>query len=170
MNEFVRTVPEELKHSFFFPEDKMTISSPMQGSDFHIPFMYEAAHFLGEEGLRPWDDPQHSIASLLQEWLNVKAELQADFAMRNTKAALNSMRKGSGLFVEFLHWTNNKPSILNPEIAYNDLHIKPVNIEERLQFIIERPNLFHSYMQLCELFVEQEKGYKKMMAMKNMKK
>ena len=41
------------------------------------------------------------------------------------------------------------------------LEMKPVNLEERLGFIISRPTLFHSYRQLTELMVEQEKLYAK---------
>jgi len=43
----------------------------------------------------------------------------------------------------------------------NDYLVKPVNVQERLNFIETKPRLYHSYVQLAELFSEQEKLFAK---------
>ena len=71
------------------------------------------------------------------------------------------MKKGIGLFLQFLFWSNDRPISAIESTPLNLLEIKPVNLEERLGFIISRPNLFHSYRQLSELMVEHEKLFAK---------
>jgi hypothetical protein len=71
------------------------------------------------------------------------------------------MKKGIGLFLQFLFWSNDKQIAVLANTSLSLLEVKPVNIDERLGFIISRPNLFHSYRQLSELMVEQEKLYAK---------
>ena len=78
-----------------------------------------------------------------------------------TKKHAKGMEKGIGLFIQFLSWSNDSQLTLKNLNQLTLLEIKPVNVEERLGFIISRPNLFHSYRQLSELMVEQEKLYAK---------
>ncbi|MGG0716731.1 YpoC family protein [Robertmurraya massiliosenegalensis] len=172
MNENRWTIPEELVHPFFFPEGKEIGVEPQYENQLNCqtPFIHDAAYFMGKDTVRPWETPEDSISTLLYEWLLVKEQLQTYFEKRNKDEALIFMRRGISYFIEFLHWTNGRPVILHPQIEYESLQIKPVNIKERFEFIMKRPNLFHSYMQLCELFLEQEKSFTKAIAMKKMKK
>ncbi len=166
------TIPEELVHPFFFSEGEEIVVDSLYEKQLncHSPFVHEAVYFSGKDTVRPWETPDKSISTLLQEWLLVKEQLQTHFENRNKKDTFIFMRKGISFFIEFLFWTNERPVILHPQIEYGSLQIKPVNIKERFEFIMDRPNLFHSYMQLCELFLEQEKSYKKAIAMKKMRK
>ena len=41
------------------------------------------------------------------------------------------------------------------------LQIKPINIRERVDYIVRNPNKFHSFIQLSEAFVEMEKLFRK---------
>jgi len=68
-----------------------------------------------------------------------------------------------GYFVAFLFWTNetNVPGILNLEQEIKQLRIKPINISERLDFIMSKPDNYHSFVQLCQLFEEFTKQYYK---------
>lgn len=120
--------------------------------------------------IKPWESPEESIASLLEKWSSLNEELHVLFEKRAQKEAAPVMEKGIDLFIEFLHWSNERPVESTSEIDFAGLKIKPVNIAERLNFIIARPTLFQSYMQLAELFIEQEKGYKKALAIKHLKK
>ncbi|WP_449620248.1 YpoC family protein [Robertmurraya sp. Marseille-Q9965] len=119
--------------------------------------------------IKPWESPEESVTVLLEQWGLLNEELHNLFEKRAQKEAKPVMEKGISLFIEFLHWSNGRPEITT-EIDYTGLKIKPVNIGERLNFIIARPTLFQSYMQLAELFVEQEKGFKKALAIKKLKK
>jgi hypothetical protein len=171
MHEIVIQVPKELTHPFFFPGGEIswnlfdqTCFNPQK------PFIYEAAYFHEMESLIPWSDTQASVKELLDEWDKTKDALQASFKKRERQAAAIQMKVGLGIFIEFLFWSNGQPVILYPKIDYRVLPIQPVNLHERLEFILSRPTLYHSYMQLVELMKEMEKAYEKAKALNNKKK
>jgi hypothetical protein len=118
--------------------------------------------FLEDLNLKdPADNLDEAITVLLTEWEKVKGELEKLFHHRDHKAAHNVMMKGIGLFIQFLYWSNDKQVIASKLEPIEELEIKPVNMDERLGFIISRPNLYHSYRQLTELITEQGKLYAK---------
>jgi hypothetical protein len=106
-------------------------------------------------------DNQLAVSTLLEEWQAIKFELEEYFRDRNQQGAKVLMDQGINLFIRFLHLTNEDISITRESIPFNEIPYKPVNVEERLSFIQSRPNLFHSFRQLSELMVEQEKQYVK---------
>jgi hypothetical protein len=120
-----------------------------------IPFMDEL------EWITPMENLDDSITLLLEEWERVKIELGLLYRNRDQKTTIIGMKKGIGLFLQFLVWSNDKQISALESTPLNLLEIKPVNLDERLGFIITRPNLFHSYRQLSELIVEHEKLYAK---------
>ncbi|SEM83779.1 hypothetical protein SAMN05192533_10688 [Mesobacillus persicus] len=152
-------VPIELQNSFFFPEcliewedNLVTTFNP------NHPFQYELGYYAGMEGLRPWETPEEGIPLLLKEWKKIKGQLEELFATRKTGAAIEPMKQSIALFVEILFWTNKGP-VRFPLMHIEELKIKPVNVIERLEFIIAKPQLYHSYIQLSELLIEQEKHF-----------
>lgn len=102
-----------------------------------------------------------AISRLLVDWVHIKTELEVLYRNRDQKSTIQGMKKGIGLFIQFLFWGNEKEINLKAFEPLERLEIKPVNLDERLGFIIRRPNLYHSYRQLSELMVEQEKLYAK---------
>lgn len=106
------------------------------------------------------DKNEVEISNLLTEWKNSKEELEVLFREREYKNAKVLMDKGIQLFTQFLAWSNDLPVTLNA-LNFKQLEFKPVNVEERLAFIISRPSLYHSYRQLSELMIEQEKLFVK---------
>lgn len=156
-------VPEELKHPLFFPTGEITWEKSDESClNVRVPFIYEAAFFTGNPGLKPWENYKQSIPALLNEWEKIKEPLQEYFAKRRKKEAAVLMKTATAYFLEFLFWTNGKPVKLFPRISYEELEFVPVNIEERLEFIIARQNLYHSSVQLVELFHEMKKLYAKL--------
>jgi len=101
------------------------------------------------------------ISNLLTEWENSKVQLEVLFRERKYKNATVLMDEGIRLFTKFLAWSNDLPLTLNETPNYKQLEFKPVNVEERLAFITSRPTLYHSYRQLSELMIEQEKLFVK---------
>ncbi|WP_102263376.1 YpoC family protein [Mesobacillus jeotgali] len=98
------------------------------------------------------------VTTILGEWEQCKNELDNHFRNRDSDKALPLMKRALELFEQFLVSSNS----LSPDKYWiKDCKIKPVNVEERLDFIISRPKLFHSYKQLAELFAEQEKQFAK---------
>jgi hypothetical protein len=108
------------------------------------------------------------ITNLIQQWNLLQVTLEARFRNRESKQAVPVMEQAIELFIQYIYMTNEIGSSKSKFWAECDL--KPVNLEERLQFIISRPGLFHSYKQLTELFTEQEKQYAKYVALSNLKK
>jgi hypothetical protein len=109
----------------------------------------------------PTENSSDSISLLLTEWNTIKAELEILYRNRDQKNTLHGMKKGIGLFLQFLYWSNDSHVKVKELKPLDSLEIIPVNLDERLGFIINRPNLFHSYRQLSELMMEQEKLYAK---------
>ena len=107
------------------------------------------------------ENPNEAISQLLVEWGQVKGELEILYRNREQKTTLQGMKKGIGLFILFLYLSNDSQVNFKELEPIDLLEMKPVNLDERLGFIINRPTLFHSYRQLTELMVEQEKLYAK---------
>ncbi|WP_051633452.1 YpoC family protein [Bacillus sp. UNC41MFS5] len=107
------------------------------------------------------DKKEVEISNLLTEWKNGKGQLEVLFREREYKNAKVLMEKGIQLFIQFLAWSNGLPVPLNESLNFKQLEYKPVNVEERLAFITSRPALYHSYRQLSELMMEQEKLFVK---------
>lgn len=120
-----------------------------------IPFLEE----LELEGLN--ENVDQAISNLLSDWERIKVELEGLYRNRDQKSTLQGMKKGIGLFIQFLYWSNDRQIISKEPISINHLVITPVNLDERLAYILSRPNLFHSYRQLSELMTEQAKQYAK---------
>jgi hypothetical protein len=102
-----------------------------------------------------------NISFLISKWDGVKSDLETLYHNRDQQATLQLMKKGIIYFIQFLYWSNGRQVNSKEPIPFNQFEIKPVNFEERLTYILSRPNLFHSYRQLSELFKEQEKLFAK---------
>jgi len=77
-----------------------------------------------------------------------------------------SMIKGISLLFLMLFWVNRRPvNVAEWKGRLPELEIKPLNVEERLSFIIKKPGAYFSYIQLEELFIELNKASVKWMAM-----
>ncbi|MCM3566822.1 YpoC family protein [Neobacillus mesonae] len=95
--------------------------------------------------------------SILEKWNSIKTQLEYFFRKRDQENTEILMKQGISLFIQFLSSVNEMVFQEGQEIPYQNMSFKPVNLEERLGFIISRPKLYHSYRQLSELMVELEK-------------
>lgn len=161
-------VPATLTNSFFFSENEtLTVAKDtLQVFNVTIPFQYEVAFFSAIEAIKPWEYPEEYAHLLIREWQNDKILLEELFAKRNRKQTADLMKKGISLFLEFVYWTNGFPVELSRNLVSEKLKVHPVNLEERLKFIIERSTLYHSFIQLNELMIEMEKQWVKQLALK----
>jgi hypothetical protein len=115
-----------------------------------------------------FEEIELKVGNILRQWQQYKLELEEYLKNRDSEKASPLMEKAIGLFREFLYSSNG----LHCSDLYNidDCILKPINVQERLKFIITRPSLYHSYVQLAELFAEQEKQYARKMALNKVKK
>lgn len=125
---------------------------------FGIPFLYEAAESIGLVVWKPWEHADISIPAILKEWEKIKIELNYKFSNRDNQAASPLMKMGISFFYEMLFWCNRNPVTLEDHHSF-DLQIKPVNVDERLNFILTHVNNYHSFVQLSELFIEMMKQF-----------
>lgn len=160
-------VPLELQHSYFLNDKNISLSKE-ELEHFNVSklFIYDAAFYAGVQALKPWQDNGGAVSALLSEWTALQKQLQDTFKNRDLPGAKEPMKKGIGIYIELMHWTNGLPVKLSPGILFDVLSIKPVNVRERLEFIMARPVFYPSYVQLSELILEMEKLYKKSVAMK----
>ncbi|WP_394232751.1 YpoC family protein [Niallia oryzisoli] len=135
----------------------------------HFPLLYDAAYIQGCDMLKPWQMSASTVLEVLKQWEIIKADLHETFSIRDQAGTVEPMKKGIGLFLELLYWCNGSPVLwkINKEVV---LENKPVNWEERLDFILSYPNKYHSYIQLTELIVEMEKIFVKQQIIMNQKK
>ncbi|MFP7297874.1 YpoC family protein [Neobacillus niacini] len=105
----------------------------------------------------PYETENEVTSFLLTQWKLLKEELETLYRNRDQKTTKEGMKKGIGLFIHFLYWSNDIQIKSNALKPLDSLDLKPVNLDERLGFVVRRPNLFHSYRQLSELMTEQEK-------------
>jgi hypothetical protein len=159
-NRFITlSVPPELKNGFFFSSDR--IKMEMTERNLTDNFVYELLYYHGMDGWKPWENQEEAFLFLMNEWEVVKNQLEELYRNRDQNNARLAMKKGIGLFIQLLFWSNDQPVLLKEPIPSIPLVYQPVNLSERLAFIMSRPNLFHSFRQLSELIVEQEKLYVK---------
>jgi hypothetical protein len=154
-------VPNELAHPFFFSHKEIAVKNPTISFSLSENFIYEFFFYNGIQTIKPWINPDETIPILFKEWQKVKDQLNVLYHEREQKNIVQNMKKGIGLFIQLLFWSNGKPVQLKEPSAFSEMDFKPINVQERLEFIISRPKLFHSFIQLSELMTEQEKHYMK---------
>ena len=110
--------------------------------------------------LYPWNTTDESVKDLISQWHDPNFIICHNFKQRQKDMIQRKMVKALSLFMKLLIWSNGSPVTLNNlKKDLGNLSIKPINIVDRLSFIMEKPSLYPSFLQLSELFVEQHKAY-----------
>lgn len=108
-------------------------------------------HPLGDENL--------TAEMIFETWnKHLLDELEQLYAKRSVNDAFIPMSKGIILFLYVLFFTNEQP-IENMQIEHwketlQTFNVLPVNVFDRLDFIIEHPTQYHSFIQLKQLYTE----------------
>jgi hypothetical protein len=166
----VITIPFSFQHPLFFSEDVLTIhrettfNESLKGS----PFLYDLLHQLKmDEWEKPWERRDVYISRLFARWNMEKEGIGQCFQKRNRTAALKPMVLSIGHFVSALFWVNGVPvpSLKNLGEDIKALSYKPINAAERIDFLLQQPNQYHSYIQLEQLYGELIKVYHKTLIM-----
>ncbi|CAM4152012.1 hypothetical protein HCA55_00405 [Listeria booriae] len=150
---------KELEHPFFksphvatyeLDEDSIFVSG--------LPFWQEQLFYTRGRGEMPWHtDPARACQRMAKQWKNIAQELDASFKLRETPD-MAIIRDGVGIYLSMLFWSNRRPVQLdNLEAHMETLEVIPMNLEERLAFVMERPDGYPAFKQLNELVKEQRK-------------
>ncbi|SNX68179.1 hypothetical protein SAMN05877753_102388 [Bacillus oleivorans] len=153
------SVPPLMRHPLLLPDVTWEYEdSILDSNQLNPSFRYDSAYHQDLPALKPWENRENAVQSVVKGWKEVSGAMQTFLKERNSKASLPYMVKGLQLYTMLLFWGNGKPVLLYDLFARLQLlRIKPTNIEDRLSFILERPTLYHSFIQLGELFIETEK-------------
>jgi len=116
----------------------------------------------------PWNHPKECVPVLFNVWKQLMLKAKEGF-MKRDKSDLQkkSLLKCLSLYIVCLHWMNKRSvqAIKVNAMSINTMLLKPVNCEERLQFIIDNPYQYHAFVQLEQLLAELEKSFYKALAM-----
>lgn len=123
------------------------------------PFLFDMVYSVGIEGIKPWEDPIPSIALILDRWEQSEEQIANLFSLRKRNEALEPMKQQICSFIAILFWLNKQPvrSMKNLKDEMSKLERKPVNVCERVEYILSAPNHHHSFTQLKQLFIELKK-------------
>lgn len=155
----ILAVPVFLKHPLLQIEKEWEYSDTLTDINrFNPSFRYDFAFYYDQPALRPWENREDTIQIVIEKWEDIQKLLEPIYKERNTQSVVSYIINGLQLYVMLLFWGNGKPVTLeNLTQEFKQLTHKPINIEERFAFIVERPALYHSYIQLGELFEETRK-------------
>ena len=174
MREVSIEIPEEMFDPYFFLEKRVTLRESIE-RDFQWEYPYfpfEIQFFNGKNlSYVPWMDSELAVKAILSSWREVERELATLLKKRSNKVE-SVMKKGIALYYMLMFWSNAKPVKLHNWIGeLENLSIKPVNVKDRLCFSRENIRLYHSYIQLSQLFDEHHKQFAKCNALeKSLKK
>lgn len=162
-------IPETFIHPHFYSNhDSISIKSYRLKDVIEIPFKYDIAYYQGIAPHQlPWEQTSDTIPLLLASWKEKETILNSLHEDRNRKEAKEQMIPCIAWFLQLLFWMNEQPvrslTDWKRDAAY--LKWKPVNVEERLEFVLKKPELYHAFIQLQQLFTESAKLFYKMKAL-----
>ncbi|MCM3022952.1 YpoC family protein [Heyndrickxia ginsengihumi] len=152
-------IPQSLQHPLFFSSSTIAVNfeSKSLSARGYFPYEIQYEHHLSKE--TPWvkEHEEAYLSQYITYWQQLYHVLYQRFQKRE-KNVQHELIEGIAIFLSLLFWSNHKRVVLqdlSTEIAA--LETVPVNIEERLHYILQRPTSFSSFMQLTELIQEQQK-------------
>lgn len=91
----------------------------------------------------------------VESWNNKFDEIAGIFQRRETKLAKDPMIEFTDIYISCLFALNHKREEEVKDLqVITQLERKPLNLSERLGFIIDSPNHYHAFIQLKELYIE----------------
>ncbi|MFX3622784.1 MAG: YpoC family protein [Ectobacillus sp.] len=141
--------------------EKMPFSQELE----HFFFLYEIAALQGEEARKPWAEKEVAVPAVLESWKQHNGKIAHLFRERKRTEAKEPMVRYAAHFLSALYWMNDSriSSLEHMQEELEKLPVKPVNIAERIGFILEQPGHYHSFIQLSQLYEELEKLFAKML-------
>jgi len=158
-------VPAGFLHPLFYRQGDIIERKEIQPFPMMMKELYFYYDIIGTN--KPWQCQTESIPAVLSLWNSEKELLVNLYKQRNRKAAREPMLRGLSYFLSCLFWLNGTPvnDITKWVQKIEELEAKPINCVERLEFIFCNCDLYHAFIQLCELFDELAKLFYKHITM-----
>ncbi|MGG2028159.1 YpoC family protein [Gottfriedia sp. S16(2024)] len=127
------------------------------------PFFYESNQILVNKSSKIPNESEEIIKQMFIEWKDESKHISNYFKQRNRKLACEPMIRGLANFISILTWINGQMllNLNNLLLELDKLKIKPINLDERISFVLNQPDHYHSFIQLSGLYTELEKLYYK---------
>ncbi|WP_129688733.1 YpoC family protein [Gottfriedia acidiceleris] len=127
------------------------------------PFFYESNQILVNKSSSIPNESDEIIKEMINEWKEESGHISTYFKQRNRKLACEPMIRGLANFISILTWINGQMllNLNNLLFELDKLKIKPINLDERISFVLNQPDHYHSFIQLSGLYTELEKLYYK---------
>lgn len=154
-------IPTSFQNAFFFPCDHLFYCSEKDLLELaETPFLVDILVIRDERNIDEVDFNK-LIQHIFKLWKLQKAELSKHFKVRDRRSAKPLMVEGIGWFVNVMFWTNDTLLVRLTGIIEDcsQLPLKPMNVNERLAYILQVPDQFHAFIQLSELYEELEKQW-----------
>lgn len=160
--------PTAFVHPLYYAESEEVETGRFNWqSSLTVPFKYDIAYALGlAPSNLPWEHHTETVPLLFQLWKEKEVKLNTLHDKRERSDVKVHVIGGIALLLQAIFWMNQVPvrSLADWEKEISQLPEIPVNIEERLDFVMKKPELYHSFIQLQQLFTESSKLFYKMQA------
>ncbi|PGS48554.1 YpoC family protein [Bacillus sp. AFS041924] len=127
------------------------------------PFFYESYQIIVNNSTDMPNESDEIMIQMIKEWKEESDYISNYFKQRNRKLAYEPMIRGLANFISILTWINGKMLLNLNNILHelDGLKVKPINLNERISFLLNQPDHYHSFIQLSGLYSELEKLYYK---------
>ncbi|TYS68435.1 hypothetical protein FZC76_11950 [Sutcliffiella horikoshii] len=158
-------IPESFLHPHFYSnQDSISIKIFSLADIIEVPFKFDIAYYLGvAPDQLPWEMTSDSIPHILTSWKEKEILLNSLHEVRDRKEARKQIVLPIAWFLQLLFWMNGQPvrGLTDWKIEVCRLKWKPINVDERLEFVIKKPEMYHSFIQLQQLYTECAKLFYK---------
>ncbi|UTR09666.1 hypothetical protein MM300_17480 [Evansella sp. LMS18] len=127
-------------------------------------FLHDIASFynMNEPFPVPWSNPEEVTKLAYGLWKEEgRPQLENLFKARNKTEARPLIIMYTAIYIQVMHWVNRQPvrSLQGVTEAVSAFQYAPLNVSDRLQYIIASPNQFHAFITLNELYIESGKKW-----------
>ncbi|MBB5173590.1 YpoC family protein [Texcoconibacillus texcoconensis] len=158
------TIPESFVRAPFY-SSVTTVETPKGPLDTELSkqgpyFAHDIAYVQQVSVEQPWSNPYPTFKYIQNQWKEIGYPLITErFSERDRKGAEPYMVKYTALFIQLLHWSQATPvrSLIQIEKMLANNKVAPLNVTDRLGFILQMPNHHHAFTTLTELYREAEK-------------
>lgn len=160
-------LPDQYKHPLFYTADQPDVEIDDKKS--FKPYFAADLHALHLDE-KPWKNLESWTVTIHEEWKALSEEMRPMFEGQADKT-YEPMVKGLSLFFTLLYWTNERHvSVAAWEKDIKEFEVNIMNAHERISFVMKRPAVYFSFIQLDEMFRELTKTSAKFAAIRKRKR
>ncbi|NGP43745.1 hypothetical protein G4V62_01720 [Bacillaceae bacterium SIJ1] len=126
-----------------------------------VPFAIDVAAALHEPHVRIYEAPYSEFNEVFNWWEDTwKGPIQTAFSNDEKDVAGPMMIQGTANFLSLLFWIGRQPvqALTSWQEDMLQCPITPMNLKERMPFIVSRPRHYASFIQLNQMYIELRKS------------